>query len=61
LGQTRELGSFGTYGWGGAASTTFFVDPREEMIGIMMSQFLPTSLFPLVPDFRTLVYQALID
>jgi CubicO group peptidase (beta-lactamase class C family) len=61
LGQTRELGSVGTYGWGGAASTTFFIDPQEDMIGIMMSQYLPATPFSLVPDFRTLVYQALVD
>ncbi len=60
-GQARELGSQGVYGWGGAASTTFFVDPREELIGIMLSQYLPASPFSLIPDFRTLVYQALVD
>ena len=61
LGQTRELGTLGTYGWGGAASTTFFVDPQEEMIGIMMSQYMPATPFFLIPDFRTLVYQAIVN
>jgi len=52
------LGSRGMYGWGGAASTEFWVDPREEMIGLIMAQLMPYQ--PLVEPFQVLVYQALV-
>jgi CubicO group peptidase (beta-lactamase class C family) len=57
--QAKALGSEGMYGWGGAASTEFWVDPKEELIGLIMLQFMP--YYPLVEDFQVLVYQALVD
>jgi CubicO group peptidase (beta-lactamase class C family) len=59
--QTQVLGSVGTMGWGGLASTTFWVDPQEALIAILMTQYIPMEPFPLQADFRNLVYQALID
>lgn len=61
LGKGQTLGSVGTYGWGGAANTNFWIDPREEMIGILMLQFMPSGTYPVTPDFRILAYQALVD
>jgi CubicO group peptidase (beta-lactamase class C family) len=61
LGKVQQLGSVGNYGWGGAANTNFWVDPREELVGIVMLQFMPSDTYPVVVDFRNLVYQALID
>jgi CubicO group peptidase (beta-lactamase class C family) len=58
--QAQNLGSVGTFGWGGAANTNFWVDPREELIGILMVQFMPSDTYPVSPNFRTLVYQALV-
>ena len=54
-------GSVGTYAWGGAASTYFFVDPEEELIGLFLTQLLPSSSYPIRAQFRGLVYQAIID
>jgi CubicO group peptidase (beta-lactamase class C family) len=54
-------GSVGTYGWGGAANTNFWVDPREELIGLLMLQFMPSGTYPVIPDFKVLVYQSIID
>lgn len=59
--QSGMMGSVGEYGWGGYAETYFWVDPREELIGILMTQYLPSLTYPIRMDFRTLVYQALID
>ena len=59
--MTQELGSVGSFGWGGLASTTFWVDPQEELIAILMTQYIPLNPFPLQADFKTLVYQALIN
>ena len=61
LGQAQVLGTVGTYGWGGAANTNFWVDPREEMVGLLMLQYMPSDTYPVGPDFRNLVYQALVD
>ena len=59
--QTQALGSVGTVGWGGLASTTFWVDPQEDLIAILMTQLIPLDEFNLQADFRNLVYQALIE
>jgi CubicO group peptidase (beta-lactamase class C family) len=61
LGQCQVPGSVGLYGWGGAASTHFWVDPQEELIGILMTQFQPSGFLPVEPDFRVAVYQAIDD
>jgi CubicO group peptidase (beta-lactamase class C family) len=55
------LGSVGEYAWGGYASTGFFIDPNEELIAILMTQFIPTGYYPIHEEFRVLVYQALVD
>jgi CubicO group peptidase (beta-lactamase class C family) len=61
LRQSKVLGSPGTFGWGGAANTNFWIDPKEEIIGILMLQYMPSETYPVVADFRTLAYQALVD
>ena len=48
-------GSVGEYNWGGAASTYFWVDPANQLVGVVMTQFLATYL-PLRDDMRTAVY-----
>ena len=60
LGKSQTLGSAGNFGWGGAANTNFWVDPQEELLGILMLQFMPSDTFPVVADFRNLTYQALV-
>ncbi len=57
----EELGSPGQYGWGGFYYTTFFIDPKEQMIGIFMAQLHPTGDLNLDRTFVTLAYQAIID
>jgi len=59
--QSGMMGSVGLHGWGGYASTHFWVDPQEQFIGILMLQLLPSGTYPTTEDFRTLVYQALLD
>ena len=46
------------FGWGGAASTYFWVDPDEDLVGIIMTQYLG-SMWPIADDMRTAVYQAI--
>jgi CubicO group peptidase (beta-lactamase class C family) len=60
LGKSQMLGSVGNFGWGGAANTNFWVDPQEELLGILMLQFMPMDTYPIITDFRNLTYQALV-
>jgi CubicO group peptidase (beta-lactamase class C family) len=59
--KTLIPGSPGEYAWGGAATTSFWIDPREELITIFMTQVLPSSAYPLRRELRTLVYAAITD
>ena len=54
------LNSAGNHGWSGWASTNFWVDPVEEMVGLIMVQYIPQNDYLLGVDFRTAVYQALV-
>lgn len=53
--------SIGTYGWDGGLGTSWQNDPREELIGILMTQASWTSPAPpdVYLDFWTSVYQAI--
>jgi CubicO group peptidase (beta-lactamase class C family) len=57
----NTMGSTGDYGWAGAASTYFRIDPKEQMIVISMTQLMPSSYFSYNKDFKNMAYQALID
>ena len=59
-GLAGMLPANGTYFWGGAAGTGFWIDPKHELIGIFMTQSMP-HLTTLREDFRDLTYQALTD
>jgi CubicO group peptidase (beta-lactamase class C family) len=59
--KTLMPGSDGSYFWGGAASTSFWVDPEEDLIGIFMTQLIPSSTWPVRNEMRTMVYAALDD
>jgi CubicO group peptidase (beta-lactamase class C family) len=59
--KAKVPGSFGDFGWGGAASTYFVVDPLEELTILFLTQLLPSSTWPLRSQLKTLVHQALID
>jgi CubicO group peptidase (beta-lactamase class C family) len=59
--QAETMSSVGTVGWGGAASTNFWIDPAEEIIGILLLQLWPSYTYPTTNDFRTAVYQAIIN
>jgi len=59
-GLTGTHGSDGSFYWGGAASTIFWVDPKEELIAVLMTQVLASPL-PLREEFSSLVYQAIDD
>jgi len=53
------FGSVGTYSWDGMAGTTFWVDFREDLVGMLLPQMIPGPP-GLSWRFRSLVYQSLI-
>lgn len=57
LAATQALGSEGLYGWSGIYGTTFWVDPKEKLVAIMMVQRYPGT--PVAAAFQTLTYQAI--
>ena len=60
LSQGSRRGSLGSFCWGGAAGTRFWVDPQEDMLGILLAQTMPG--FWRAPDmFESLAYAALTD
>ncbi len=56
----NTLESIGNFSWGGAAATTFWIDPHEELIGLLMTQLL-NNPHPFQQQFKVLVYQSLIE
>ena len=61
-GRPPLIRSAGTYGWGGAAGTTYFADPAEELLGVCLTQVMAHGTMPnntYQEDFQRLVYQAL--
>lgn len=59
--EAAQPGSVGTFAWGGLASTYFWVDPLEELIGIQMTQLIPSSTYPIRPQFQQLAYAAITE
>ncbi len=54
-------GSAGDYGWGGAASTTFWVDPSQDLTAIFLTQVLDSGIHPIRHQLKGLVSQAIVD
>ena len=61
VGQCQSVGSKGAYSWGGAATTSFWVDPKEELVGIQMAQFQPSGFHLIAEDFKVMAYQSIVD
>lgn len=57
-GQVMSLTGKNEFGWGGASSCYFWVDPDEDLVGIMMTQYIG-SMWPITDDIRTAIYQAI--
>ena len=60
-GVAKTAGSEGDYGWGGMASTVFWVDPKTEMTCIFFTQLVPSSSYPVRKEIRSLAYSSLTD
>jgi CubicO group peptidase (beta-lactamase class C family) len=56
----RYPSSRGEFAWGGAASTSFWVDPAEQMTVLFMTQLLPSSTYPIRSQLHQLAAQAIV-
>ena len=61
LGQSALPASVGSYFWGGAFCTLSWVDPQDDLVGVLMTQVRPYTHLNIRPDFQTLTYQAIVD
>lgn len=61
LGQRGTPGSVGEYGWGGAYHSSYWVDPKEDLVVVYLSQLIPAPDRSDQGKFRALVYRALVD
>jgi CubicO group peptidase (beta-lactamase class C family) len=61
LGETRQIGSVGEFGWGGAACTQVWIDPAEELVTMIMLQYRPKTKYTFMDLFKATVYQSIVD
>jgi CubicO group peptidase (beta-lactamase class C family) len=59
--RTKAPAGRGTYGWNGAASTSFFIDPGRDLTAQFMTQVRPRGSNSVFPAFRRLVHEAVTD
>ncbi len=59
-GKSPTVGSEGAYYWGGAAGTSFWIDPKEHLVGMFLIQILPPNV-NAAEQFKRMTYEALID
>ena len=58
--QTGTLGA-GDYYWGGAASTIFWIDPKEDLSVVFMTQLMPSGTFNFRGQLKSIIYSSIID
>ena len=59
--KAHIVGTPGEYAWGGAASTAFWCDPKEDLAVVLLTQLMPSSTYPIRRELRVLTYQAIVD
>ena len=57
--RTMIPGSAGEYYWGGMFSTAFFIDPVERLTMVFMTQLMPSMLYPIRRELKTMIYAAM--
>lgn len=60
-GAAADPSSVGSFSWGGIYNTYFWVDPQEQLIGLLMTQLFPYDHLPLRSEFKQLSYAAIDD
>jgi CubicO group peptidase (beta-lactamase class C family) len=53
--------SVGEYGWGGMASTAFWVSPADELVVVFLTQLIPSTTFDFRGQLRAIIHGAIVD
>lgn len=61
LSDMKRPGSIGTYGWGSVYFGSYFVDPQEQIVAILLGQLVPDQNIDLIRKFYVSIYQAIDD
>ena len=61
LGAFGQPGSLGAYGWGGAYHSSYWIDPKENMVVVYLTQLIPAGGLDDQSKLRALIYQAIVD
>ena len=61
MGNAGAYGTEGSFGWGGAYHSTYWVDPEEELVVVYFTQVRPNAPVPDHTVLRNLIYQAMVD
>ncbi len=56
-----NTGSIGEFSWGGAASTDFWIDRKEKLVGLVLTQLMPAGIEPTRTKMHQMTYQAIIE
>jgi len=56
-----RYGAPGAFGWGGAYATSYWVDPAERLVALIMTQTLPSGGLDAADRFRTIVYSSILE
>ena len=59
--KSQQMGDEGEYSWGGAASTIFWINPKEQLIVIFMTQLMGSSTFDFRGQLKNIIYSAIVD
>lgn len=60
LGKRGVPGSEGEFGWGGAYGSSYWVDPKQDLVVVYFKQLIPTNGLDDQSKLRTLIYQAIV-
>lgn len=61
IGIYGEPSSIGEYSWGGAYHSTYWVDPKEQLVVVYFTQLLPAGPIDDYGKLRALIYSAIVD
>lgn len=60
VGGAGRPDSVGAFGWGSAYYSKYWVDPREKLVAVFLTQLNPAGNLDVQDKFRYLVYQAIV-
>lgn len=60
-GAATDDASVGTFSWGGIFDSYYWVDPKEEFIGVLMTQVFPNDHLTTRAEFKRLAYESIVD